>query len=300
MKILILGASGVAGRSVTPLAVAAGHDVLAHVRSDTARSWAATLGATTVEGDPSDPARLRSWLRGCDAVIDLRVRVPDAAHASLPWAWREYARLRGRGCGEVVDAALAAGVPRVVRDTVTMTYADGGDRWLDETSPTRASGALAANLTAEGHLARLTAAGGDGVALRFGGFYGPDDEFSRELIAAARKGRSLVIGPPEGWTSATHTADIGPALMTALAAPAGVYNAVDDEPMTRHDLIGVLAEAAGRPVRPFPAWTARLAASPVRSLTRSHRVSNARLRGLGWLPSVPSRREGWPAAWGSQ
>lgn len=300
MKIFVLGATGTAGRSTLPLLLADGHEVRAHARSDAGRRWIATLGATPVEGDSFDPGLLRTWLRGCEAVIDLRVSVPDAARAALPWAWHEYARLRGAECGVVVDAALDADVSRVVRDTVTMTYDDGSDTWLDESYPTRASGALAANLTAEQHLARFSAAGGSGVVIRFGGFYGPDDEFSNDVIAAARKGRSLVLGPAAGWTSAIHTDDVGPALAAALTAPAGIYNAVDDEPLTRRDLLDLLSDAAGRTVSPYPSWTARLAPSPVRSLSRSHRVSNARLRTLGWRPTVPSRRQGWPEAFARQ
>lgn len=300
MKVLVLGATGSAGRSTLPLLLAAGHDVHAHARSDTGHRWIATLGATPVRGDSSDPARLRTWLRGCDAVIDLRVRVPEPAHAPLPWAWRDYARLRGRECGVLVDAALDAEVSRVVRDTVTMTYDEGDDAWLDESFPTRASGALAANLVAEHHLARFTAFGGSGVVIRCGGFYGPHDEFSKEVMAAARKGRSLILGPAAGWTSAIHTADVGRALAAALTAPAGIYNAVDDEPLTRRELHDLLADAAGRTVRPYPAWTVRLTSGPVRSLARSHRVTNAKLRDLGWRPSIPSRRQGWPDVFARQ
>ncbi|MCL4293983.1 MAG: NAD(P)-dependent oxidoreductase [Acidimicrobiia bacterium] len=297
MKVLVLGATGVAGRSTLPRLTAAGHDVVAHVRRPAARRAVETIGAQVVEGDSFDPGHLRAWMRGCDAVIDLRVSIPDTNRAAWPGAWREYARLRGHGCGRVVDAALDAGVTRVVRDTVTMTYAGAGDRWIDEDHATRASGALAANLVAEGHLARLTAAGGTGVAVRFGGFYGPDDEFSRDLIAATRKGRAPIIGDPDGYTSAVHTGDIGSALLVALSAPAGVYNAVDDEPLTRAALLEVLARSSGRErVKAYPSWAARLASSPVRALTRSQRVSNGRLKAVGWQPTVASRRTGWPDA----
>ena len=297
MKILLLGASGVTGRSTLPQLIKDGHDVLAHSRSLDHLSDAARLGATPIEGDAFDPTRLRGWLTGCDAVIDLRVSIPGAATAALPWSWRDYARLRDDGCRAVVDAALQAGVPRVVRDTVTMVYTDGGDAWIDETRPTHATGALAANLAAEAHLARLTAAGGAGVAIRFAGYYGPDDAFSRECIRAARSGRALIAGPPTGWTSAIHTDDVGSAVAAGLTAPAGVYNAVDDEPLRRDALLRLLASSAAKPrLTPLPEWAARLASAPVRSLARSHRVSNARLKALGWAPSVASRRTGWPEA----
>ena len=294
MKILVLGASGVAGRSVVPHLLASGHDVAAQARTAVRLRPLADAGATPVPADASDPQVLRQLLRGRDAVYDLRVSIPPTARAAIPGSWRQYAWLRGTGCGLVVDAALEVGVPRVIRDTVTMVYASGGDSWLDENHPARAHGSLAANLAAERHLARLTSGGGQGVAIRFGGFYGPGDNFSRIVIAAARNGRALFTGAADGWTSATHTTDVGTALAAALTLPAGIYNAVDDEPLTRRDLLDIIAHAAGRPLHTFPRWSAWFASSPVRSLSRSHRVSNARLRSLGWAPAVPSRRQGWP------
>ena len=252
MKILVLGASGIAGRSLVPHLLAAGHDVAAQARTMARLRPPADAGATPVPADPTDPRVLRQLLRGRDAVYDLRVAIPPTTRAALPGAWRQYARLRGAGCGLVVDAALEAGMPRVIRDTVTMVYASGGDNWLDENHPARAHGSLAANLAAERHLARLSAAGGHGVAIRFGGFYGPGDNFSRDVIAAAMKGRALFTGPPDGWTSATHTTDVGTALAAALTVPAGIYNAVDDEPLTRRDLLDILAHAAGRPCAASP------------------------------------------------
>jgi nucleoside-diphosphate-sugar epimerase len=297
MKVTVLGATGTAGRSALPILTAAGHEVHAHARTDAGAEMVTSLGATAARGDTDAPAVLRDLITGSDAVIDLRVAIPQASRAPLPWAWREYTRLRGIAAGTLVDAALAAGVPRLVHDTVTMVYADGGDALLDEDSRVLASGALQANLLAERHLARLTASGGVGVALRFGAFYGPDDEFSRQLIGAARRGRGMVVGAPDAWTSAVHTDDVGPALLVALAAPPGVYNVVDDEPLRRRDLLALVAEAAGVPrVRPLPSWTVRAAAAPVRALARSQRVSAGRFRALGWHPTIPSRRQGWPRA----
>lgn len=297
MKVLLLGATGVAGRAALPLLVGAGHEVSAHVRTAAKATTVAAAGAVAVRGDASDPDQLKAWLTGCDAVIDLRVSIPGASRAALPWAWREYARLRDHACGQVVDAAMSAGVSRVVRDTVTMVYADGGDDWLDETSAVDAAGSLAANLAAEQHLARFTAAGGVGVSLRFSGFYGATDEFSQELMRAARSGRALLTGNPNGYSSAVHTDDVGTAILTSLPAPAGIYNVADDEPLRRSELIPILAAAAGRAdLRTYPAWATRIASAPVRALSRSHRISAGRLNGLGWRPSVPSRRTGWPQA----
>ncbi|WP_324651370.1 NAD(P)-dependent oxidoreductase [Georgenia sp. H159] len=295
MRVVVLGATGTAGRSTVPVLVAAGHEVLAHSRSDDGAARLSRAGATPLRGDADDPGTLRSWLTGADAAIDLRVSVPAATRAMAPWAWREYTRLRARAAAVLVDAALAADVPRVVHDTATMVYADGRSTPLDETSPVDARGALAANLATETHVARLTAHGGAGVVLRFAPFYGPDDEFSRALMRAARRGRVPILGHVDGWTSAVHTDDVGTALLVALTAPGGVYNVADDEPLTRRVLLGILADAAGVPrVRPLPGGLRHLAPAPLRSLARSHRVDASRFRELGWQPRVRSRRTGWP------
>lgn len=297
MRVVVLGATGTAGRSAVPVLVAAGHQVLAHSRSDDGAARLAAAGATPLRGDSDDVATLRSWLTGADAAIDLRVSVPSPSRAMNPRAWHEYTRLRGRASAVLVDAALLADVPRVIRDTVTMVYADGRSTPLDEDSPLDAHGALAANLAAETHVERLTAVGGTGVVLRFAPFYGPDDEFSRALMAAARRGRVPLLGPLDGWTSAVHTDDVGPALLHALSAPAGIYNVADDEPLTRRVLLAVLADAAGlRRVRPLPRSLGHLAPAPLQSLTRSHRVDASRFRALGWRPTVRTRRSGWPRA----
>jgi nucleoside-diphosphate-sugar epimerase len=200
--------------------------------------------------------------------------------------------------GTLVDAALREGVARVIHDTVVMVYAGDPEGWLTEASPVSARGPLHANLAAEQHLERLTSQGGIGVALRLGQLYGPSDDFSRSVARAATRGWSFAQGSDQGWTSALHTDDIGPAVCSALDVPAGVYNVVDDEPMRRGELVQLLARSVGRPgLRRPPAWTMSLASEPVRSVGRSQRVSAARFTGLtGWHPTVPSRREGWPAA----
>jgi nucleoside-diphosphate-sugar epimerase len=298
MDILVLGATGVAGRSTLPALVGAGHHVTALARSEAKAAGVRAAGADPVAGDPEDDATLLGWLQGKDAVVDLRVKIPSATTAALPWAWREYVHLRDTATGQLVDGALRADVGLVVHDTVTMVYEDGGDEVVDESWPVDAPGVLAANLATERHLERVTAAGGRGVILRCGQFYGPDDVVSEETLKGARRGLALVLGPLEAWSSALHTDDIGPAVLAALDVPAGIYNVVDDEPMRRSDLLAVLAGAVGRDsVRHPPAALTAMAAAPIRALTRSQRVTAARFQeASGWRPTVPSRREGWPAA----
>jgi len=86
-------------------------------------------------------------------------------------------------------------------------------------------------------------------------------------------------------------------VVAALGGPAGTFNVVDDEPLTKRDYATALAAAAGKAmwVR-GPGRAAMLFGDRLTSLTRSLRVSNARLRETtGWVPRYPSAREGWMA-----
>lgn len=235
-------------------------------------------------------------------MVDHRVQIPPSARAALPGAWRTFRYLRDQATAQLVEAMIEVEVSRLVRDVVSFVYADGGDRWLDEDSLVAASGPMAANLACEGLVARLTSAGGAGVILRCGLFYGPDDRMSAETVRLARRGFATVLGPEEAWHSALHTADVGPAVTAALEVPGGVYNLVDDEPFRRGDLVALLASCAGRSqLRRPPRVAVPLAgaAGPVQA--RSQRVNAACFHDLtGWRPTVPSRRTGWPAAFTQQ
>lgn len=295
---MLLGGTGVAGRSTLPRLLSAGHAVTVHARSEAAAGRLANAGGSVARFDADDPEQLRRALRGRDAVIDHRVSLPTTSRAVVPGAWPAFRHLRDRATALLVDAMTDVGVERLVRDVVTFVYADGGDDWLDEAAPVAASGPMAANLAAEGHVHRLTGAGGAGVVLRCGLFYGPDDRMSREMVHLARRGLTILLGPGPAWHAALHTSDIGPAVIAALDAPPGTYNVVDDEPMHRSDLVALLAACAGRPRlhRP-PAFVAALAGSAGRVQARSQRVSNQRFReATGWEPSITTRRSGWPAA----
>jgi nucleoside-diphosphate-sugar epimerase len=97
--------------------------------------------------------------------------------------------------------------------------------------------------------------------------------------------------------SSIHVADGGAAVVAALQAPAGTFNVVDDEPLTKRAYAHALAHAARTTawIR-APGRVALLLGDRSTSLTRSLRVSNARFRSVtGWAPRYPSAREGWMA-----
>jgi nucleoside-diphosphate-sugar epimerase len=178
-----------------------------------------------------------------------------------------------------------------------MLYPDRGSEWIDEDVPTDLFPMARANLAAEANANRFSAAGGTGVVLRFGWFYGPGARHSEQILSLARHHIGVVLGPQDGYLSSIHVGDGGAAVAAALHIPAGTYNVVDDEPLTKREYAAALAAAVGkRAWVSGPGRAALLFGDRLTSLTRSLRVSNARFRKAArWHPRYPSAREGWAA-----
>ncbi|MGE0373254.1 MAG: NAD-dependent epimerase/dehydratase family protein [Gammaproteobacteria bacterium] len=296
MKVFVTGGTGAIGRPAVISLVAAGHSVTALARSEEKASEIAARGATPVRGSLFDTPHLASLFAGHDAVVNLATALPATADFARFSAWEENIRIRTEGSASVVDAALEAGVPRLLQESVSMIYRDRGNDWIDEDCATDDFPMARSNHAAESSARRFTAAGGVGVVLRFGWFYGSGASHSEEFLALARKyGVAVMIGPPRTYVSSIHVADGGHAVAAALQAPAGCFNIVDDEPLTKRDFADAIARAAGRQryIR-APGRLALLLGDNTTSLTRSLRVSNARFRRVtDWSPRYPSARDGF-------
>src|SRR4051812_33671508 len=176
---------------------------------------------------------LSQAFRGHDAVVNLATSMPSMATFMFRRAWRSTEQVRIEGSAAVVDAAIAAGVPRLVQESVSMVYPDRGDAWIDEDVEPDPYPNARGNLGAEASAMRFSAAGGDGVVLRLGLFYGPGAHHSEQFLAMARRHVVPLVGHPDSYLSSIHVADGGAAVAAALRVPAGTYNVVDDEPLTK-------------------------------------------------------------------
>jgi nucleoside-diphosphate-sugar epimerase len=297
MRVFVTGGTGAVGRLAVPELVAAGHDVSALARSPARAALLEGLGARPVTVSLFDRAALTSAFAGHDAVVNLATAIPSTLRALRDSGWRENDRIRTEGSAAVVDAALAARVGRLVQESVVMIYPDRGAAWIDEDVPPLDVPRNRGNLAAEASAQRFSQAGGIGTVLRFGWFYGPGSTQTEEMLGQARLGFPLVLGAADGYTSPIHLADAASAVTTALDAPAGTFNVVDDEPLPKREYAAALAAAAGRRTwLGVPGRAARLLGPRVASLLGSLRVANGRFRTVtGWAPRYPSAREGWRA-----
>jgi len=294
----VTGATGVIGRLVVPELVKRGWRVTAVGRSPAKRAELAAMGAKGVELDMFDGRAVRRALDGHDAVINLATHMPSSIlRTMLPWEWRENDHIRREGSATLADAALDVGVMRFIQESFAPVYEDGGDRWIDERWPVRPTKYNRTVLDAEHSAARFTMAGRTGIVLRFASFYGPDS-FLREMLKTARRGWMPIPGLPESyWSSVAHE-DAAMAVVASLDVPAGVYNIVDDEPLTRREWADVMATVLGvKRLKFMPLWLTNMLGGPLPLLSRSQRMTNAAFKWASkWEPRFPSARVGLPEA----
>lgn len=290
MRVLITGGNGVLGRSSIRAMRAEGHDVVAMVRSAAAGEVVRHLGAEPVHGSVHDVEALLAGMQDCDAVANLATRIPIGAGALRPGSLKAVDRIRLYGSRTVAQAARVSGVRRVVQQSLSFVYADGGDTWIDERSPVDVTRATEPLVVAEEN---VQAFGGEAVSLRFGLVTG-DDRNTAWLLARAAQGRSIGLGTGDSWMHVVHTDDVGTAVAAALTVPPGTYN-VGAEPVRRRDYADAIAAAAGRREAHFlPPWVLRAGGEKLEILVRSQRVSSRRFHeASGWTPSRPVLDSSW-------
>ncbi len=297
MRIFMAGGTGVVGRRAVARLVGTGHEVTAVARSEDKAAALRSAGAAPVTVDLFDGDAVSAAVIGHDAVVNLATSIPPISQAVRGSAWVMNDRIRTEASANLVDAASAAGARRYVQESITFTYPDRGDEWIDESTPIDPPPGMTSVAVAEANADRFTRSGGIGVVLRFGLFYGPDSAHSQTFLRAAQRRIGMATGSPRGFISSIHLDDAAAAVVAALSVGPGVYNVVDDEPVTRRQYVDVIGRAVGRRrLFLYPGRWARLMGKRSEILTRSQRVTNAKFRAAtDWAPQYPSVREGWPA-----
>jgi nucleoside-diphosphate-sugar epimerase len=299
MRVMVFGATGAIGRRVVPLMIRAGHRVTAVGRSPDRLRNLESQGAATIVLDLFDRGGVRRAIAGQEAIVNLTTQIPRGLSILFPRAWTETNRIREYGSALLVDEALAAGVKVFLQESFAPIYEDGGDRWITEEAPTRPVRYNKAALKAEASADRFSRSGGRGIVLRFAFFYGPGDRFTTDVFGYVSRGWLPVLGPPTAYFSTVHHDDAASAVVAALSVASGIYNVVDNEPMTHRQLAAALAMRLGVPAPKLPPqWLTALTGSLGETMSRSLRISNAKIRTLtGWSPKYATSREGWEAVY---
>ena len=300
MRVLLAGASGAVGTPLTRQLIAAGHQVVGITRSQANAQRLRTAGAEAVVADVMDRENLLTAVRDvrADAVMH---QLTALGTTKIREALQGTNNLRTTGTAHLLAAARAVGAHRFLTQSIVLGYGyrDHGPHVLTEDdpfaepAPGRFGTAVAAIRSNEEQV--LSADEIEGIALRYGAFYG-QDSFTRMLTNLVRKRRLPVPSSGGGFATFIYLEDAAAATVAALEKGRGgqAYNIVDDEPVRWADYLDTLAAELGarRPWR-VPTWMLRAIPFVYTIMSTSMRVSNAKARReLGWTPTVPTYREG--------
>jgi nucleoside-diphosphate-sugar epimerase len=277
MRVFVAGATGAIGRRLVPQLIAQGHDVSGMTRTAHGAELLRALGAQPYIADAFAGEAMRA------AVADARPhaivhQLTDLSGSDLA----ANAALRVNGTRNLVDAAHAAGVPRMIAQSISWAYEPGGAP-ADEDVPLdlEASGARASTVCAVASLETAVREMHESVVLRYGLLYGPGTWYAPDGARAddARAGRLMAA---DDVSSFVHVDDAAAAAVAALHWPSGAVNVCDDEPAASRDWVPAFCAAVGAPFPPVgaggPAW--------------ARGALNHRARALGWAPEHPSWRAG--------
>jgi nucleoside-diphosphate-sugar epimerase len=315
MKVFVAGASGALGAQLVPRLVAAGHEVVGMTRTPSKQDGLRALGAEPVVADALDSEAVARVVGEAEPEVIVHqltalsgtLSASDMRHPERSAAVIMTNRLRTEATDHLLAAGRAVGARRFVAQSYgawrfartggpVQTEADP----LDPDPPAAYRSVVAAILYLE--KAVTTIEWGEGLALRYGGFYGPGTSMSSDpdavMAGPIRKRRFPLIGDGGGVWSFIHIEDAAAATVAAVErGQPGVYNVVDDEPAPVREWLPVLASALGaKPPRRIPRWLSRLVAGEVTtaSMTDVRGASNAKAkRELGWQLRYPSWRLGF-------
>jgi 2-alkyl-3-oxoalkanoate reductase len=315
MKVFLAGATGVLGRELVPQLVARGHEVVGMTRTAAKQDLVRSLGARPVVADALDPDAVAQAVASVEPEVIVHeltalsgpMSMRDARHPDRSFAATMTNRLRTEATDHLLAAGRAVGARRFVAQSFgAFRFARTGGPVLTEADPLDPDPPAPLRTVVEGLLylerAVTTIEWGEGLALRYGGFYGPGTSISlasdAQMAAPIRKRRFPIVGGGGGVFSHVHIDDA--AVATAVAVERGrpgIYNVVDDEPAPVREWLPVLASALdAKPPRRVPRWLGRLAAGEAATImmTDVRGASNAKAkRELGWTPRYASWRQGF-------
>lgn len=300
MKTFVTGATGVLGKPVVRLLAQAGHQVYTLSRPQARTIVPQPTGVEAIPTDLFDQASLIKALETtkAEAIIHLATRIPPTTRMGKLSSWEENTRIREEGTRNLVNAALVTGVQTLIYPSFYFVYPDCGSHWIDALStPTQSHPIQQATLDAEAEVARFSKAQRRGIVLRLGNLYGPEAPSAMEQLQMAQKGIATLLGPKDAYLSYIWVEDAARAMITALTEiPSGIYDIVDDEPVTRRVFAKALAQSVGKNrLWQIPQPVMKLLAGDAAEMaSRSQRVSNRHFREMTtWKPTVSNVQEGW-------
>lgn len=268
-KLLIIGC-GYVGKAVAQFYQKQNWEVTGWVRSEAS---AKTLKSLRIQPYLGNAANRDSW-QALPRDFDLAIYCAAAGRQGGAETYREV-YLQGITCAAQY---LSYQTPLIFTSS-TSVYPQSRGEWVTETS-------LAEPITDTGKILRAAeniVLARKGTVLRLAGIYGPGRQQMVDRLKTYLETNEKV---ENRWINHIFLYDIVTALvLLSEKKELGVYNGCDNLPVTLYEVLAWLCQKIGKPL---PAWI-----NSTEKILTHKRVSNAKLREMGWLPAYPTYQEGY-------
>jgi nucleoside-diphosphate-sugar epimerase len=294
--VAVTGASGFIGHHVVSAFHSTGLRVRAVVRQ------APDSGRFPPEVERAPVSRIdgsTDWsavLDGVDTVVHLagvahRIGVGERA------ARKEYLAVNVAGTSRLAEAVAKAGIRRLVFVSSIAVFGSSADRPVSEATPVAPDSAYGrSKLEAEREVQRALANGpGDWVIVRPPLVYGPGNPGNMaRLLRLIRSGLPLPLGAVRNRRSFLYVENLADLLRTVVRAPAAsrrCFVVADREVVSTTELLQLIGQVVGKPVRLFPIPMPLLRALAAGSYSVERLIGSFVVDGslveetLGWVPS---------------
>lgn len=255
MRVFVAGASGAVGIPIVKELIKQGHEVAAMTHSVRGTQRLQTLGAKVISIDVFDYNQVEEALQHVapEAVIDMLTLLPENL-ADMPKAFPGDRMLRLEGGGHLFAVSVASGVSRYLQQSCGFWIKPKSGEHLGteddpfelQATPNIASGSDMYRRLEERVFSDPKI---DGIALRFGFFYGPGTWYSEDGSAAemARQANLPIVGKGSAVNSFVHVDDAARATVATLTVEPGVYDIVDHDPVAVSIWLPAFAAYVGAP-----------------------------------------------------
>lgn len=259
MKIFVAGGTGAIGRPTLDQLLARGHNVVALTRTQERAQSLAAQGIEPAIADVFDAESVKAAIAHAqpEVVIEQLTALPRTyTRESMNATAALNTRIRSEGGANVLAAAKAAGVRRFLKQSMAFWGVPGAGL-ADEETPLSldASPAVAADarLVTDTERRLLQTPDLEGIALRYGFFYGPGTWFNSDgdVGQQVRQQQLPIVGNGDGVWSWIHIEDAAIATVAAVEqGNPGVYLIVDDQPLAVRDWLPAFARSLNAPPPP--------------------------------------------------
>jgi len=268
MKVLVIGATGVAGRKVIPRLMQSGFEVTAMVRSEKDIERFENIASNVIIGDILAKHSLDMALKNCDVVINLATAIPN---------WDQTDKIRNTGTKNLVEMAQRHKV-KIIQQSIIFLYGDQADKIVDENTLIQPFPMIQSAANMEEIIMNAEV---DYLILRGGTFYGTGTNMEDNLFELAKDKNLKVSNNKHSFNSLINVHDFAQACVDAVSSNVNkeIYNVVDDYNVSDQELYSYINKL----------FNNEETQSGGERFLPSLKCSNVKIKkDLGWEPSFKS------------